>query len=375
MAGYIIALNNIESLEKCIKEGVYSTNFKELRSDHWKIHHEGTFADYLGMKAGDNIYFFIKRHIYGIGELIDIKGECKYLNYPEADIPYNPDKEFINENILVKNYSAELSHYRCICCFKPSPNFFKQGIDMDDALASNPSKFKMLRAFWKVSFIKIDDEENKALKDVILKRNEDFINAKNKNYDFIKDIHKNILNNVNDSYKMTSSNIIGSCVNGELIKHEMAIECALVDILSNTNIEMFGHWDYISHQVVASPFKPIDYMDKMDVFGYRYIPGYDTISKYLIIEIKKDKADIDALHQVMKYVDWINQEYAHGDYSMIQGFLVASDYDDNVINHKNDIAVRNYIKGRRPVVLGKWNNIRLIKYKYCDNKLVFEELR
>lgn len=26
----------------------------------------------------------------------------------------------------------------------------------------------------------------------------------------------------------------------------------------------FGTWDYVSHQVAASPFKPIDYMDKND---------------------------------------------------------------------------------------------------------------
>ena len=36
---------------------------------------------------------------------------------------------------------------------------------MDDVLASNPSQFRMLRAFWKLSFIKIDDDENQALID------------------------------------------------------------------------------------------------------------------------------------------------------------------------------------------------------------------
>ncbi|WP_400246667.1 hypothetical protein AB3U99_07445 [Niallia sp. JL1B1071] len=49
---------------------------------------------------------------------------------------------------------------------------------MDDVLASNPDKFRILRAFWKVSFIKIDDEENKALRDIILKRNEEHLNTK-----------------------------------------------------------------------------------------------------------------------------------------------------------------------------------------------------
>lgn len=41
---------------------------------------------------------------------------------------------------------------------------------MDDALNSNPSAFRMLRAMWKVSFIKIDDEENRALFDILYKK-------------------------------------------------------------------------------------------------------------------------------------------------------------------------------------------------------------
>lgn len=375
MAGYIIALNSIESLRKCITEGVYSTNFKELNSNHWKVHHEGTFADYLGMKAGDNIYFFIKRHIYGIGELINIKNDCKYLNYPEADIPKRVAKEKINEEILVKNYSDNLSQFRCICCFKPSPNFFTQGIDMDDALASNPYKFKMLRAFWKVSFIKIDDEENKALKDIILKRNESNINNSIYNFTFNNKIHLDIEKKLNEEYKLSYNNIIKECIEGEKIKHEMAIEAAIIEQLTVKSDNIFGRWDYISHQVIASPFKPIDYMDKMDVFAYRYIQGFDTISKYLIIEIKKDKAGRETLNQVMKYVDWINQEYVFGDYSMINAFLVASDFDDDLLEYKKEVCVRNYIKGRRPITLDTWNNVKLVQYKVENNSLVFKEIK
>ena len=59
MAGYIMSLNNKQSLEECIKLGIYSTNLSEPKNNLWKIHHEGTFADYFGMKEGDNIYFFI----------------------------------------------------------------------------------------------------------------------------------------------------------------------------------------------------------------------------------------------------------------------------------------------------------------------------
>ncbi|MFU7517948.1 hypothetical protein AB4668_19500, partial [Clostridium sp. HCS.1] len=100
-------------------------------------------------------------------------------------------------------------------------------------------------------------------------------------------------------------------------------EAALIDIISNNKCNIFGSWDYLSHQVIASPFNAIDYMDKMDLFGFKYIEGFDTISKYLVVEIKKDEATKDTINQIMKYVDWITGDYSFGDYGMIQAFVVA----------------------------------------------------
>lgn len=78
----------------------------------------------------------------------------------------------------------------------------------------------------------------------------------------------------------------------------------------------------------------------------------------------------------MKYVDWINQEYSYGDYSMIEAFIVAYDFPKDVIEYKNQICIRNYIRGRRPVMSETWTNIKLIKYSYDEDeeKLCFEEV-
>lgn len=363
LSGYIFNLNNIESLRYCIENGVYSTNLTPPKKNLWKIHHEGTFADYLSMKQGDNVYFFINRKIYGIGELINIGFDCKYWNYPGADIPTVPDYDSIKSKMLLSNDESNINN-RCICTFKPSPYFFKIGIDMDDVLSYNPKSFRMLRAFWKLSFIKIDDEENKALKDIILKRNEEFILKNDERFDFNETFHLETTNKITSSYGIKSNNILQYCSDGQYIKHEMAIEAHIVDIISNKRNTIFGNWDYISHQVIASPFKPIDYMDKMDIFGYKYIPGFDTISKYLLIEIKKDKANKDAVDQVMKYVDWINQEYTYGDYSMINAYIVAYDFPEEVIEYKNQVCKRNYTKGRRPTISDLWSNVKLVKYRY-----------
>ncbi|CEH33997.1 hypothetical protein [Romboutsia lituseburensis] len=383
MAGYIFSLNDINALDFCVENGVYSTNLspptvKRDGSIVWKTHHEGTFADYFSMKPGDNVYFFNDRKIYGVGTLININFDCKFSNYPDALVPYIPDYKNIENSILL-NTGTDSINNRCICTFKPEPNFFREGIDIDDVLSSNPNGFKILRSFWKLSFIKIDNQENKALRDIILKRNENFIGSKNSNEIIIfKDnFHNKISNKITPSYNASSKDILFSCSLDTKIGHEMAIEAHILDELSNNKNTLFGHWDYISHQVIASPFKPIDYMDKMDIFGYRYIKGYDTISKYLVVEIKKDTAKTDLIDQVMKYVDWINHEYAYGDYSMIEAFVVASYIPQDVIDYSKSICSRTYTKGRRPIVTDIWKNIRFIEYSYdkASNQLNFLEVK
>jgi hypothetical protein len=375
MAGYIFTLDSINSLNELILNQVYSTNLKIPLSNKWLTHHEGTFTDYLSMTEGDNVYFFIKRKIYGVGKLININGECKHLNFPGADIPISKKFSNLKDKMILNKSSFNLGN-RFICTFQSAPHFFKNGIDMDDVLASNPEAFKMLRVLWKLSFIKIDDVENKALFDIILKTNENEIANPQNIFISSDSLHTRMKSIIDQTYIVNAKNILSLASDGAKIRHEMAIEAGVVDYIKNKPNGVFGKWDYLSHQVVASPFKPIDYMDKMDVFGYRLIPSFSTISKYLTIEIKKDVADKEVINQLMKYVDWINQEYSYGDYSMIEAFIVAQDFPDDVVRLKEEVGKRTFVKGRRPAVTMHWSNLRLIKYLYNeqDKNLEFIEL-
>lgn len=365
MAGYIFTLDSTDSLNELVNNGVYSTNLNVPLKNIWRAHHEGTFADYVSMSEGDNVYFFIARKIYGVGKLININGECKHLNFPGADIPVAEKFSKLKNKMILNKSSFNLGN-RFLCTFENAPYFFKNGIDMDDVLASNPEAFKMLRVLWKLSFIKIDDTENKALIDIILKTNENEITNPQNVFSQSDKLHNRIQFLINDDYRINAKNVLALAANNSRIGHEMAIEVGVIDYIKNNPDGIFGNWDYLSHQVVASPFKPVDYMDKMDVFGYRFIPSFSTISKYLTIEIKKDIADKEVINQLMKYVDWVNQEYSFGDYSMIEAFVVAQDFPEDVVGLKNVAGKRTFVKGRRPAITKHWDNLRLIKYKFNE---------
>ena len=111
---------------------------------------------------------------------------------------------------------------------------------------------------------------------------------------------------------------------------------------------MFGRWDYVTHQLVGSPPKPPDYNDWIDVFGYSYIPGSTTIGTYHVAELKQNIANGADVEQLLKYVDWVRDEYAYGDYSLIRSYLVAHDFDDSALRATPLVGRRFYTTGRRP---------------------------
>ena len=379
MAGYLFSIgkNNkgkpdFEALNHCINNGVYSTKMSEPKSV-WNMQQEGTFADYCSMKEGDNVYFFIDRKIYGIGKLVNINGNCKFLNYPNSNTPINPNYNTVKHELLF-DYGKNSVNNRFICTFEPFPFFFKNGIDMDEILSSAPDKFKMLRVFWKLSFIKFSDTENQAFKDIILRRNINAIKNPNDNNTFKSNYHIShekirLKTYTNPNYQLNIAPFINTInnKNGSL-KHEMAIEASLIYQLSNNlpnTRNIFGSWDYLTHQVIASPFKPVEYMDKMDVFGYKYIKSQKpTISDYLVIEIKKDEINSQDILQLMKYVDWIKNEYAYGDYSMIKAFMLGHSYTQDAIDNYVKNIERKFIKGVRPSISTEWKDVKLIQYNF-----------
>lgn len=374
MAGYIFSLgkkNTQKILKNCIYNGFYSTNMKPISKATRNLKpFEATFADYCSMKPGDNIYFFTNRKLYGIGELIYIGNDCKFVNYPTASNPIQEDYNKIHEEMILNDDSSNINN-RWICIFKPSPAFYCTPVDMDDVLSYKPDTFKTLRTFWKKSFTKINDEENNSLKEFILLRNQNNSNT----YEFSTDFQKrNEEKFKNKDYLLSYSPILEfATTQDNIIKHEMALESAVVLELSNNKESVFGNWDYISHQVEASPFKPIDYMDKIDVFGYRFLPNTKIVCKYLIIENKNEKATIEVAEQISKYVDWVVKNYAYGNYEMVEAYIVAPSFSEDLLKNGKSIVERKYIISSHPVENRTWNDLNFVSYNYLNGKLSFKK--
>lgn len=373
MAGYVFAIGSGVAapevlIKECVEKGVYSTFIKTTSA----VPFEGTLADYISMKPGDNIYFFCKRKYYGVGELVAVGPDCKYCNYPSAGTPKTEQYDAIKDQLLV-DYGEKSGHYRWICTFKGSPYFFKRGIDTDEILTYKPNTFRMLRAFWKVSFIKLGDEENASMKEIFLLRHQEEIANQTGIFCTQTATHDAIRQKVDSDYTISTHGILANCTDGDFIKHEMALEAASIEAIASEMIPELGHWDYVSHQVIASPFKPIDYMDKIDIFAYRYLKGTKIPCKYLVAELKRGPADADTVDQVMKYVDWVCQEYTYGDYGAIEACIIAFEYPDDIGTYVAQNARRNYTQGSHPIQNLEWRALRLFSYKYCDGKVVYAD--
>jgi hypothetical protein len=66
----------------------------------------------------------------------------------------------------------------------------------------------------------------------------------------------------------------------------------------------------------------------------------------------------------MKYVDWVKDEYCHGDYEMIHAFLIAHEFESGTVKHAQDVGMRKYTVGMRPTQSFEWNNLKLVKYSF-----------
>lgn len=376
MAGYIFAVGGDskkqadDTIKKSVYRGLYSTQVK-MNKTH-PLAFEGTFCDFISMKPGDNVYFFAKRKIYGVGKLISIGEDCKYCNYKNASRFEEYKYDAIKDDLILDD-GPNSPNLRWVCFFQGDPFFFEKGIDIDEVLSYKPERFKVFRTFWNLSFIKLDREENNTLKEVILLQHQKEMKENTGVLAFEERTQIDIQSKLSEANKLSVRSLLESVVDDGIIKHEMALEAATIDALGKESSlsHILGIWDYVSHQVAASPFKPVPYMDKIDVFAMQYLPGSSIVGKYLVVELKKDKAERKDVDQVMKYTDWVCKEYAFGNYDAIKTCLIAYQFPPDITQYAKTVTKRYYMRGSHPVENKDWDDLHLITYCYKDGEITY----
>lgn len=363
MAGYIFALGATGNPMAALESRRYST----LMNARWTSPTNGVLGDFVTMKPGDHIYFFQKRKVYGIGRVVAASdGRCVTENFRGATSQEPVDWNTVRAGAFMPDaYGSKQPGSgridlvgRWLIRFDSDPAFLGNGVDMDDLLVSNPEAFRVIRDFHQRSFIKVDDVEDLAITAALLRANPDHPIERSVDSSESEDIFEN--GREPDVPDLLAKNRLED---GSL-RLEMLLEVGMLWQLAHhdpATVDVFGDCDYLSHQVPASPAKPSEYMDHMDVFGYRYMRGFSPIvESYLVAELKRGVSGAGDVPQIMKYVDWVRSEYAHDDYRQVRAFLVAKSFID--ITTDNVAARRDYTSGYHPAEERTWRGLTLVSY-------------
>ncbi len=377
MGGVIINLNTDEALERYRTCGAYSTRLSRRDSSPrgWRPAGEGTIADYLSIKEGDLVFFFRNRFIYGLGRIVSLAGAERPVlcNYPKAwDL-----RQAYTAEVLWDNEPGAIEHHPFVVFFEPAPCWYEQGIDMDEALTADEHGYvRMLPFFANVSFIRVDDFEAAHLASLI--------QAANPSGQALCSEHETwhgraecVFGARQQDHELDVDSLVRQYSDNKRVRHEALLEAWIGDALAHRwelVSPAFGRdesWSFVGRQVPASPFKPPDYIDKIDVLAYDIEPsavGLDVpaVRAYTVIELKSGRASEEHLLQTMKYVDWIAHRRQGSEYQGITAFLIACDFAESVREQvAGEMGRRTYIRPRRPYGMAEWQRLELIQYKLC----------
>ncbi len=378
VAGVIINLSGREARERYCVGGAYSCRQVRRQDDRagWGTPQELAIADYLALAAGDLVFFFEQRQIFGIGRVVQMPmtARAALCNYPRSwDLSVDSGSTYLWEH----EPNSDLSDHPFVVFFEPEPAWYTQGIDMDEALASDTHGYvRQLPFFAGVSFARFDDFEAAHLASLIRKanRSSDVYPSRHQS---VHERAKRYLDQAPSAFSIDIDGLVRKYSERGLLRHEALLEAWLVDAFRN-------RWDLVSgivgrptqptfvgHQVPASPFKPHEYIDRIDLLAYdieKPTPGspIPVADSYVLAEFKKADATVDDVRQTLKYVDWVAHEYQGGDYTGIAAFVASAGYPAAVQQVVVSEGKRSYVRPRRPYGSDTWDSLRLLQYRVAD---------
>jgi hypothetical protein len=402
MKGFVFTLASagdpVASLSGC-SHGVWQPgpldregNARDWRQTQWSSVQLETFSDYATIRPGDRVFFFKNRRIYGVGRVVCRTGSHSgaYLNYPSAHLPA-PTEPDPTAALIGPSIDPEWKRVRVTVHFVPEPQFFSQGIDMDEVLASPGADAAWgLRFFAGRSFAQLGEAETRLLVNAFERRfaNEpggpDAYRVPGRSQPEITDRLDS-----SDAQPFSMSSLVLAneswLVSAGVVRREAALHGLLVESAFDERSLLYRP-DRLDtfHELPASPPKPPAYADWIDVVATSSYPGRSTESSpgavhFDVIEAKSDRlagrtedAFDAAVSQLMKYVDFISVHYAGGNYSAVDAFFVAAGFSDAVLRRYEatlldavGVSARSYVLSPHESPATRvWSRLRLVSYRW-----------
>jgi len=421
MKGYIFALDDKRDVQRYFRLGLFGVRqfsggtqndigrFAPDTSPSKNVFFE-TIADYLTIAPGDKIFFFVKRMIYGIGEVIappEAERNPVRLNYPRS-LSFNPDYLQSSGSALIgPNEDDHWYGIRAVVPFIPNPRFYDKGIDMDEILSNPKASASSGLRFWSgTSFKQLGSDETSLLMEVFARRfygdgNGTFEGPDpNELAEQLLQAHgpASLASEVQGDSRLyfdpdNGMALVESLLHGLLVEHIGTLNSEWSKHLCPPdNVDVF-------HELSASPPKPPRWGDKMDIVSTREIehvsrPAADWRTDriegipvhYDLTEIKKGSLErlrrnsavsmlSGELSQLMRYADFIAANYAGGNYDAVSANFVVHKVSDNVkeifleavhgTGDVSDVISRSFILDpREKPATHVWRDVNLLEYQW-----------
>lgn len=389
MKGYIFSLGEGTDVVEVLRGGLFGVwqpppargerGVPTWHTREWSDAMLATFADYLTISPGDRVFFFKDRLIYGIGEVV---GSAEpLLNYPDSAEPHPPGPR--EKDALLS--TGEWKRVRVVVPFSPSPAFFKEGIDMDEVLSSRGAGASWSLRFWEgVSFRQLGAKETRSLVEAFLRRfygrPKDVIGPSKSRKELIQYI-KSKNHGALSARRLVARNPGVYLDSDGVFESEKMLHAVLIERLREEE-----EGSDIFHEVPASPPKPPRWADSIDILVTRRYPGasIDSQAHFDLFEVKKNPETASSLgtlnkvvSQTMRYVDFVAENYADGNYGAIDAYYVARRYTERCKRamRRWETELKDMITRPHVLRVGKdkletriWDKLKFLEYGWDDTK-------
>lgn len=333
----LIILDNVESLERVIERGCYSPRFSmgDDGNARWRLGHRKATADLGCLQPGGHVYLFASRGIHGIGILSD---PPVILNHPRA-LENDPGR---HDGVLP---GIRLPEHRFVVRLDPERSrWFADPVDMDDVLTAGGTSMYALRTMEDRSFAVFDETEDRAFEQELRLRN------------------PALARRTGGAPPGGSPLSVPHLSQAVQRTDELAIETDLAWRLNRGEDlpALAGPWDSALRQVTASPPKPVSYIDRIDLLARRFEASGRFVREHAVIEVKKGRATKKDAEQLMRYVDWVVDEYHHGHYERVSAYLVAEEFGPRLANDLPEVARRLFTVDPRRPRARVWDSLTLV---------------